>query len=66
MLWAKMRREATLILEENFQVEIKEVHSEEPVNTVVAQDPGAGISIPKGSTVTLSVSKGGQPFKLKI
>ncbi len=61
----KMRREATLILEENFQVEIKEVHSEEPVNTVVAQDPGAGISIPKGSTVTLSVSKGGQPFKLK-
>ncbi|HZK25801.1 MAG TPA: protein kinase [Oscillospiraceae bacterium] len=61
----KMRREAALLLEENFVVEINEVHSVEAPNTVVSQDPGAGNRIAKGSTVTLNISKGGQPFKLK-
>ncbi|NLZ39380.1 MAG: Stk1 family PASTA domain-containing Ser/Thr kinase [Firmicutes bacterium] len=62
----KMQREATLILNnKGFEVVIVEVHSEEPPQTVIAQDPGAGYKIQKGSTVTLRVSKGGQPFKLQ-
>ncbi|NLZ93774.1 MAG: PASTA domain-containing protein [Firmicutes bacterium] len=62
----KMQREATLILDnKGFEVEIVEVHSEEPPLTVIAQDPGPGYKIPKGSKVTLRVSKGGQPIKLQ-
>jgi eukaryotic-like serine/threonine-protein kinase len=34
------------------------VESEEPAGTVVDQDPSAGAFVPKGTTVTLSVSKG--------
>src|ERR671931_2523355 len=34
--------------------------SDQPVNTVLAQDPQAGGSAPKGSTITLTFSKGPQ------
>jgi serine/threonine-protein kinase len=36
----------------------KYVEDNQPANTVIGQDPGAGQSLGKGSTVTLTVSKG--------
>ncbi|MCR3923423.1 MAG: PASTA domain-containing protein, partial [Firmicutes bacterium] len=62
----KMRREAEIILKgSDFDVEVLEIHSEELPGVVISQDPGGGYRILKGSTVTLRVSKGGQPFKLR-
>ena len=41
-----------------FHVSTKFVDDNQPANTVIGQDPGAGGSAGKGSTVTLTVSKG--------
>ena len=41
-----------------FSVERKEVDSDQPAGVVVGQDPSGGSRRPRGSTVTLSVSKG--------
>jgi serine/threonine-protein kinase len=41
-----------------FKVARTNVESDQPANTVVAQNPPAGQSAPAGTTVTLSVSKG--------
>lgn len=41
-----------------FRATRRNVISDEPVDTVVAQNPGAGASRPRGSNVTLSVSAG--------
>jgi eukaryotic-like serine/threonine-protein kinase len=43
-----------------FKVERVDEDSDEPVNTVLAQDPQAGATAPKGSTITLTVSNGPQ------
>jgi len=42
----------------NFAVARRDVDSNEPKGTVIAQDPPANTLAPKGSTVTLTVSKG--------
>jgi serine/threonine-protein kinase len=42
----------------NFAVARRDVDSNEPAGTVLAQDPQANTLAPKGSTVTLTVSKG--------
>jgi eukaryotic-like serine/threonine-protein kinase len=42
----------------NFAVARENVESDEPVDTVVGQTPGAGSEAAKGSTVTLQVSEG--------
>ena len=39
-------------------MERKEVDSDQPAGVVVGQDPSGGSRRPRGSTVTLSVSKG--------
>jgi eukaryotic-like serine/threonine-protein kinase len=41
-----------------FRVVRRDVDSTEPAGTVVDQQPGAGVTAPAGTTVTLSVSKG--------
>ncbi len=41
-----------------FRVEVNSVNSDRDANTVLDQAPGAGSSAPKGSAVTLTVSKG--------
>jgi beta-lactam-binding protein with PASTA domain/tRNA A-37 threonylcarbamoyl transferase component Bud32 len=41
-----------------FSVARTDVQSDQPANTVVAESPTAGAQVAKGSTVTLSVSKG--------
>jgi len=41
-----------------FNVTRVEIESDEPKDVVVAQDPPAGTAVPKGSKITLSVSKG--------
>src|SRR4029077_4562419 len=41
-----------------FQVSRADVANSAPVDQVVSQSPGAGASVAKGSTVTLTVSKG--------
>ena len=41
-----------------FSVARNDVQSDQPANTVVAESPGPSTTAPKGSTVTLSVSKG--------
>jgi beta-lactam-binding protein with PASTA domain len=41
-----------------FAVARTDVDSDQPMNIVVAQDPGGGASAARGSTITLSVSKG--------
>ncbi|MBS4008294.1 MAG: protein kinase [Clostridium sp.] len=62
----KMVREATLLLEgQGFEVEVLERHSEEVSGTVIAQNPGRGHRISRGSTVTLNVSIGGRPFPVR-
>jgi beta-lactam-binding protein with PASTA domain len=45
---------------QGFVVARTDVDSNQPEGTVVAQDPAAGAFAPKGSTVTLSVSRGPQ------
>jgi serine/threonine-protein kinase len=46
------------LLGRGFAVRRKDVDSEQPANTVVAQSPDAGTYQPPGATITLSVSKG--------
>ena len=41
-----------------FRVARTDVDSNEPVETVLRQDPGGNQMVPQGSTVTLTVSKG--------
>jgi serine/threonine-protein kinase len=41
-----------------FKVSIIKVDSDQPEDTVTAQDPAAGTAVDEGSTVTLSVSNG--------
>jgi beta-lactam-binding protein with PASTA domain/predicted Ser/Thr protein kinase len=43
-----------------FKVQRVDQDSNQPPDTVLAQDPQAGASAPKGSTITLTVSKGPQ------
>lgn len=43
---------------------ITEVPSQEPLGTVIAQNPAAGATLSEGSSVNLSVSVGGQPIPL--
>jgi beta-lactam-binding protein with PASTA domain/predicted Ser/Thr protein kinase len=49
---------------QDFAVARKNVASEEPAETVVDQEPAAGSFVPKGTTVTLSVSKGPQTLRV--
>jgi eukaryotic-like serine/threonine-protein kinase len=46
------------LLGRGFAVRRKDVESDQPANTVVAQSPDAGTYQPPGATITLSVSKG--------
>jgi serine/threonine-protein kinase len=46
------------LLGRGFAVRRKDVDSDQPANTVVAQSPDAGTYQPPGATITLSVSKG--------
>ena len=46
------------LLGRGFAVRRRDVDSDQPKGTVVAQSPDAGTSLAKGSTVTLQVSKG--------
>src|SRR5262249_20582591 len=48
----------TLHEERGFQVNVDRQRSLQPVDQVIAQDPGAGTKAKKGSTVTLTVSDG--------
>jgi serine/threonine-protein kinase len=43
---------------QGFQVTKVEVQSDQPQGTVVAEDPPQGTSVPRGTTIRLSVSKG--------
>ncbi|MBA2505511.1 MAG: serine/threonine protein kinase [Thermoleophilaceae bacterium] len=47
--------------DEGLLVARKEMDSDQPEGTVIAQDPAAGEKIDKGSRVTITVSKGEQP-----
>jgi serine/threonine-protein kinase len=47
-----------LLVGQGLQANKKTVDSPKPKGTVVAQDPAEGTKVPKGSTVTLSVSSG--------
>jgi beta-lactam-binding protein with PASTA domain len=52
-------QEAREVLErEGFEVEVEDEESEEPEDTVVAQEPEAGTELEEGGTVTLTVSRG--------
>ncbi|MFL5977752.1 MAG: Stk1 family PASTA domain-containing Ser/Thr kinase [Gaiellaceae bacterium] len=46
------------LLGRGFAVRRRDVESDQPANTVVAQTPSAGTYQPPGATITLSVSKG--------
>jgi beta-lactam-binding protein with PASTA domain/tRNA A-37 threonylcarbamoyl transferase component Bud32 len=46
------------LLGRGFAVRRRDVESDQPANTVVAQTPNAGTYQPPGATITLSVSKG--------
>jgi beta-lactam-binding protein with PASTA domain/predicted Ser/Thr protein kinase len=48
----------TLIQNAHFQVGVINVPSKKPSGTVIGENPGAGSKADKGSTVTLTVSKG--------
>jgi len=62
----KMVREARLLLEgQGFVVEVQERHNEELSGIIIAQDPGKGHRIPRGSIVTINVSIGGRPFPVR-
>jgi serine/threonine-protein kinase len=61
----KTELEATIILRgQDFDVDVNQAFSDEVPGTVIRQDPGKGFKYAKGSTVILTVSKGGQPFKM--
>jgi|LSQX01.1.fsa_nt_gb serine/threonine-protein kinase len=62
----KTRREAILILDNNFEIKVVEEYSQEPVDTVIDQDPGGGHKIAKGSEVTIWVSKGTEPVEMIV
>lgn len=47
-----------LAMQNNLKINIKQVKSNQPVNTVVTQKPNKGVMKSKGSTVTVFVSKG--------
>jgi serine/threonine-protein kinase len=49
---------STTLQQDGFKVARNDVDSNQPQNTVVDQSPAADSSVAKGSTVTLSVSKG--------
>jgi serine/threonine-protein kinase len=62
----KTELEATLILEgKGFVINVETDFSDQIPGTVIRQDPGGGFKLAKGSTVTLTVSKGGRPFRMK-
>jgi beta-lactam-binding protein with PASTA domain/predicted Ser/Thr protein kinase len=48
----------TLIQNAHFQVDVINVESKKPTGTVIGENPGAGTKADKGSTVTLTVSRG--------
>jgi hypothetical protein len=48
----------TLAMQNDLKIEIKQIKSNKPVNTVVKQTPNSGILKSKGSTVTVFVSQG--------
>ena len=51
--------EARDVLErEGFEVEVEDEESEEPEDTVIAQEPEAGTELEEGGTVTITVSRG--------
>lgn len=57
----KTQEEAKAALEaQNFVVVVTQVNGTEAAGTVVAQSPNSGTAADKGSTVTISVSKGNQ------
>jgi len=47
----------TALQDAGFEVSVREMESEEEAGTVLAQDPKAGTSRPKGSRVTITVAK---------
>jgi serine/threonine-protein kinase len=49
---------SALLTQQGFQVARSDVDSTQPANSVLAQSPAPSSSAPKGSTVTLTVSKG--------
>ncbi|MBS4032143.1 MAG: PASTA domain-containing protein [Clostridiales bacterium] len=62
----KTELEATLILRgKGFEVIAESDFSDQIPGTVIRQDPGQGFKLAKGSTVKLTVSKGGRPFRMK-
>lgn len=52
---------ANRIREANLNVSVRETNSLEPAGIVVRQSPGAGASVPEGSSVTIWVSNGVAP-----
>jgi eukaryotic-like serine/threonine-protein kinase len=48
----------TLVQNAHFQVDVINVESKKPTGTVIGENPGAGTKADKGSTVTLTVSRG--------
>lgn len=62
----KTELEATLILQgQGFTVSPVQEYSDQPPGTVIRQDPGKGFMLARGRQVTLTVSKGGRPFKMR-
>jgi serine/threonine-protein kinase len=49
---------SSYLLGQGFAVKRTDVDSPQPANTVIAQSPAANTSIPPGSTITLTVSRG--------
>jgi serine/threonine-protein kinase len=49
---------ASALKGQGFQVQRADIQSDNPVGTVVSESPQAGNTVPKGTTITLSVSKG--------
>jgi serine/threonine-protein kinase len=76
VIGAPADRARTLLEQRGFQVNVDRKASLQPVDQVIAQDPGAGQKAKKGSTVTLTVSDGpppavipdveGQPLKVAL
>jgi serine/threonine-protein kinase len=62
----KTELEATLILQgQGFTVSPVQEYSDQPPGTVIRQDPGKGFMLARGRQVTLTISKGGRPFKMR-
>lgn len=62
----KTELEATLILQgQGFTVSLEEEYSDQPPGTVIRQDPGKGFVLARGRQLTLTISKGGRPFKIR-